>query len=169
MHITLLVITLLSTIAAAVLLWRCMLVHDRVDEAETRINVTVFKLRDERARVTVVERDLDALRRELRKLSGKFYASQRDCQPIELHPDYCHEHGGHLRDSPACDVEKRRPLEVCENWAVAKHEGPHSDAAKCDCLYCMTQRADRARTRAALVPKGAQAAAATAKLNSGKP
>jgi len=26
-----------------------------------------------------------------------------------MHPDYCHEHGGHLRDSPACDRARAKP------------------------------------------------------------
>lgn len=38
-------------------------------------------------------------------------------RPLEQqHPDYCHEHGGHLRDSPACelarDKARQHPLET---------------------------------------------------------
>ena len=29
-------------------------------------------------------------------------------EKLEDHPDYCAEHGGHLRDSPACEMAKLR-------------------------------------------------------------
>lgn len=121
------------------------------------------KLRAERDRITVAERELDALRRELRKLSGKFYASQRE-RDDWIDADESHRS---LVDQAIDAISAQVP--VCQNWLLAKQEGPSSDAAKCECLYCNAQRADRARTRAALVPKGAQATASTAKLNAGKP
>jgi len=43
---------------------------------------------------------------------------------------------------------------TCENWAVAQREGPTSSAARCDCSYCETRRAEREHVRAQLVPKG---------------
>lgn len=114
------------------------------------------KLRAERDRVTVAERELDALRRELRKLSGKFYAMQRDLDVIE-----------ELDEQRPATIQELMP--VCENWELAKQAGPGSKAAACDCLYCLAQRAQRNAVRAQLVPKGARATAETAKLNAGKP
>lgn len=36
-------------------------------------------------------------------------AERFDPPPIESHPDYCHQHGGHLRDSPACLLAQSQP------------------------------------------------------------
>lgn len=119
------------------------------------IEATALKLRAERDRVTVAERELDALRRELRKLSGKFYAAQREAEvAAALGVDLGDEFG---------------QLDICENWAVAKVEGPTSAAAQCQCNYCLAQRAQRDAQRRALVPPTVRGQAEAAKLNAGKP
>lgn len=121
-------------------------------------------LRAERGRVTVLERELEALRRELRKLSGKFYAAQRSFEEqVEdlIADDADPPHGA------VAQFQNRFP--VCENWTLAKQQGPRSDAAKCTCAYCEAQRAERARLRGALVPKTVQGQAELARLNGDKP
>lgn len=122
---------------------------------------SALALKSERDRITVLERELDALRRELRKLSGKFHASQREV------PDDIQE--AEFRRKQIDFVPYTAPLGVCENWLLAQRDGPRSEAASCDCEYCVAQREQRAQLRKSLVPKGAQATAATAKLNAGKP
>lgn len=128
-------------------------------------------LRAERGRVTVLERELEALRRELRKLSGKFYAdlkAREDDQLFEEDADataakYFEPFG----ETTVADIHNRFP--VCEKWAVAQAEGPRSDAAKCECLYCLARRAERRRLRGELVPRTVQGQAELARLNGDKP
>ena len=115
------------------------------------------KLLDERARVTVCERELDALRRELRKLAGKFYATQREYELAQ-------EAGSDLM---ATDAEEQ--VEFCENYGSAQLLGPASAAAQCQCGYCLTRRQERDAMRKASVPKTVQGQARLATLNAGKP
>lgn len=42
-------------------------------------------------------------------------------------------------------------LDVCENWAEAQLHGPGSEAARCSCLYCMTQRNARAAEKSRIL------------------
>ena len=123
------------------------------------------KLSAERARVTVLERETDALRRELRKLSGKFYASQRTLeeQVEDMIADADDPQPYRRTDIPA------NVLPVCQNWLDAKQAGPQSTAAKCECEYCAGQRRERARLRAELVPRTVQGQAELARINAGKP
>lgn len=87
-----------------------------------------MKLRNERDRTTVLERDVEALRRELRKLSGKFYAMQRVV--IDDNTDRIEE--AHVQVSTA---------PYCPKYELAQRDGPYSDAAKCECNYCKGRRA----------------------------
>lgn len=120
----------------------------------------IAKLKAERDRVTVLERDTEALRRELRKLSGKFYASQRDAEN-DLDAQRYYERTG----IPASVLPGNAPTTaVCENYAAAQLEGPSSKAAKCECLYCMTRRNARAAEKAAILA----ARAATKPVNGGE-
>lgn len=162
---------IMLTVCSGLILCACIYVLLRAQaEADTAATFArtgehaATKLQGERARVTVCEREIDALRRELRKLSGKFHATQREG------PTTCDHHD---RDGNGrclwCGHQRVDTAAPCENWTTAQREGPSSKAATCECLFCMTQRADRARARRELVPKGAQATAATAKLNSGQP
>lgn len=121
-------------------------------------------LLEDRHRLTSVERDVEATRRELRKLSGKFYAelAAQEREREELH-DVIDE-----QDALAYG-DGHKQLQLCENWKAAQNLGPTSEAAKCECLYCTTRRYERRALRAALVPKTVQGQAETAKLNAGKP
>lgn len=117
----------------------------------------VTKLRGERDRVAVIEREVDALRRELRKLSGRFYAAQREL--VEEVAD------SNLQ--PLADPLALHP--VCENYALAQTQGPRSDAAKCDCPYCHARREGKRAFRDQQVPRTVQGQADLARLNAGKP
>lgn len=129
MNILLTCLSLVALLGCFLAYTRCQLVNDRVDEAETRINVSVFKLREERARVTTLERETDALRRELRKLGGKFYATQRELGEKDAEEQIADAHV-QVISAP-----------VCDNYVKAQQEGPRSQAAACQCAYCNGRRA----------------------------
>ena len=150
-------LTALSFVAALV----CVLAVMRSDRTESRLTAQMadcfeqaYQLRSERNRITVSEREIEALRRELRKLSGKFYADLKMREEEDA--------DGDLEDFDTDPLTAGRTSirlsDVCQNWVDAKQAGPGSEAAKCECLYCMTQRAERAHVRGLLVPKtvGAQ-------------
>ena len=169
-------IQILFTAIALVAMLGCFLAVTRSDRTEARCNNHADAaeearnaLLEDRHRVTALERDVAALRRELRKLAGKFYATlaQLEGEPPDDDDDDEPERLGYgpifnPRQTPL-------PLAACENWLTAKQAGPDSEAAKCECLYCMTQRAERAHVRGLLVPRTVGEQASLAKLNAGKP
>jgi hypothetical protein len=59
-------------------------------------------------------------------------------------------------ETNAIAVPAEQPVDApaCENWVAAQSAGPTSQAAQCDCAYCLRKRAERGQLRAALVPKG---------------
>lgn len=126
------------------------LAHGHYLKAEAQ----TLTLKAERDRVTVLERDTEALRRELRKLGGKFYASLREADFTYASPD-------HDARQQSLQLPDTKP---CDNWLAAQTEGPHSKAARCECLYCMTQRRIRATEKAAILA----ARAATKPVNGGE-
>jgi len=152
----------LITVIELVILTGCVLaltrtekLYDGCRELRDEIERICGKVAEERSRLTGLERDVDALRRELRKLSGKFYAAQR-----------AEEDDAGSWDAPLAHAI---PASICDNWSVAQIAGPNSDAASCECSYCVGRRAERRALRAALVPKTVQGQAEVAKLNAGKP
>lgn len=154
---------ILFTALSLVAFLGCLLAYTRAEkradgasETEARCNLIAMKLRTERDRVTVVEREVDALRRELRKLSGKFYAEQRmrgDAGDVIEGEEHVH--------APVAPF--------CENYGKAQAEGPFSQAAKCECGYCKEMRARKAAFRDSAVPKTVAAQGELAKLNAAKP
>lgn len=166
MHILLIVVTTLIHSTLVLLSMLCM----RRAEAESVLAAKARdqclrqerKLLDERARVTVCERELDALRRELRKLAGKFYASQREHDDDE----FAQRQRG-IDHPNSGDLEEQ--VEFCENYGSAQLLGPASAAAQCQCGYCLTRRSERDAMRKASVPKTVQGQARLATLNAGKP
>lgn len=107
---------------------------DAANESLNDCQLVSTAFRDDRARLTSLERDVDALRRELRKLGGRFYALAAELEEPEPNPV-----GVITETSP-----------VCENWSTAQREGPLSPAAQCACAYCERRRAERAARRANL-------------------
>lgn len=129
------------------------LAHGHYLKAEAQ----TLTLKAERDRVTVLERDTEALRRELRKLGGKFYASLRE----RTEEDHDLDAQRFFERQNVLPLPETKP---CDNWLAAQTEGPHSKAARCECLYCMTQRRIRATEKAAILA----ARAATKPVNGGE-
>lgn len=162
------VLTLSSAVILTLCIWAFVLVRSHADAAHgwyLKAEALALKLRGERDRVTVAEREIEALRRELRKLSGKFYAEQRKAEEALDDDDSLDELAEY--QGTVANLEDRFP--VCENWQLAKQEGPRSKAAQCQCVYCLAQRAERARLRGELVPRTVQGQAELARLNAAKP
>lgn len=88
-------------------------------------------------RVTIVERDVEALRRELRKLSGRVYAEiqRRAEEPNE----------------ERLELELPSPIGACDNWTKALTDGPRSTASKCECPFCTAMRTQRRAEKAAIL------------------
>lgn len=172
MHIVFTALQLLILSFGVYLVWRAG-DHERTAlDTLHDVEATALKLRAERDRVTVAERELDALRRELRKLSGKFYAAQREAD--EPPDDELQSARGHADGMLEASGRQPGGPGVCENWALAQTHGPTfvldgARPADCACAYCASRRQYRETQRRVLVPKGAQAVAQTAKLNAGKP
>lgn len=153
-------LTVCSGIAFVCCVWvfiRTQSLADESLESARAAESTAMKLRAERDRVTVAERELDALRRELRKLSGKFYSAMRELDAVEEIV------------TPPFDPKPQTGFPVCDNWLDAQTQGPSSEAAKCTCPYCEFRRGERLRQRDELVPKTVQGQAALARVNAGKP
>lgn len=144
-----LLFALLSTWGAIVSHWRAQECHGHAQ-----------RLALMRSRVTALEGSAESLLAQHRKLAGRFYAMLADLEDPEP-PEGI--------DVPALVPHPQTGLAVCENWAMACDQGPKSAAARCDCAYCNWQRAERARTRARLVPPTAAGQGAMAKRNSGQP
>lgn len=151
------------TVCAGLILGLCALIHhsvvkwaDKALESQRLCERTAMALRAERDRVTVLERETDALRRELRKLAGKFYAAQREVEePADSNP-------------PAItDPLALHPY--CENYGRAQAQGPLSEAARCACGYCEAKRQQKKAFRDQAVPRTVQGQAELARLNAGKP
>ena len=61
---------------------------------------------------------------------------------------YADEYWRGKRDDQAELVPQPSVGDPCPKWAQAKVDGPLSAAAKCECAYCDSQRAQRAAARA---------------------
>jgi hypothetical protein len=99
----------------------------------------------DRARAISNDQRLGALEARIRKLEGKFYGTVGAEQ-------------ARAEDKAEERAAAQHILE-CEQWFIAKKEGPLSKAAKCECAYCTSMRAARDAARRALVPRGANAQA----------
>jgi len=105
-----------------------------------------------RSRVLTVESQLETLTRHHQKLQGRFYAAlgmiERDREQRLEEIDV--EHVQHNDEMTARQVMAFG----CENWRIAAMEGPRSEAASCECEYCVSMREARRQMKAQLVPKG---------------
>lgn len=93
----------------------------------------VQRLRGMGNQVNALEQALVSLTSQHRKLAGRVYQAQG-------------------REEP----EPTATAEPCENWALAKLEGPQSKAARCECEYCTLQREQRRAVRKTIAPRNAQ-------------
>lgn len=102
------------------------------------------ELRAMRAQVKAQEATIDTLGNQLQKLRGQFFAFKKQVE------DEADGDGGEYADTLA----RIAPAEdqVCDNWKLARIEGPNSPAAKCECAYCNAQRQSRRAVRSALLP-----------------
>ncbi|HZN25345.1 MAG TPA: hypothetical protein VFB75_14055 [Burkholderiales bacterium] len=151
--------------ACAWIAWVCLRAADRAHGFYLKAEAQALALKAERDRVTVAERDTEALRRELRKLSGVFYAFKTKTED-ELDEEL---DGNSFAIESAIACPTGIAGSICDNWSIAQRDGPRSEAASCECSYCVGRRAERRALRAALVPKTVQGQAEVAKLNAGKP
>jgi hypothetical protein len=95
-----------------------------------------------RGNVFELEGALAQLANQHRKLEGRFYGTLGAARArIEETKDA-------IETPQPSDV-----LVVCENWSKAQKTGPKSDAASCQCDYCVAMRELRHNVKAALVPK----------------
>lgn len=140
---------LLAYIAAAVTIAATLHARTLVDRAMSWSKRYTGLL----SRISQLEQGLENLIGQHRRLSGKFYQMQDRVSERDTEPEPSHEYD-------AVQVV------TCENFLAAQIEGPMSKAARCDCAYCNWQRAERARTRATLLPKTAAAQGETARKNS---
>lgn len=107
----------------------------RVSELSTKLSTSSTAALN--VRLNELEAALDQLQRSNRREFGKLWKREPE-----------------ITNTQANEIAPQVSLHPpCENWLAAQTEGPHSKAAGCDCVYCNTQRAARARARATLVPK----------------
>jgi len=59
-------------------------------------------------------------------------------------------------------------IEFCPNYGTAQTLGPETQAAKCECAYCVEMRHRRDVFRSSAIPKDVRGRAELAKLNAGK-
>ena len=112
----------------------CYLVYE-ANQSAKKAGHSEHRLAIMRGQVRGLELAVVAIDDQQKRLAGRFNVSLRRDRdpPVEypVGPD------GTSRD-------------VCENWQLAKQEGPGSTAAACSCAYCESMRADRHRRRANL-------------------
>lgn len=113
-------------------------------------NDVAHDLRSTRARViaaeaygTALEGQHEKLLGRLKTLEGRFYATR----------------GPIAEESQTVTPMKRVDAEpACENWLQAQVDGPRSVAASCECDFCVRQREQRAREKAAILALHAKGA-----------
>lgn len=137
MHIILTVCSGLILVGTVLAWWRCVTWADAAAAAVRDCEAQALAFRSQTSRVLELERELATLTREVRKLSGKFYAMRREVEEAQ--------------EELQLPAPENAP--VCENWQRAQDEGPRSAAAKCECDYCDLQRSKRAALRRAQLPK----------------
>jgi len=138
MNLLLTVCLLVIPSACAFAVWRCIVYMDLARGHSHEAEAYALAVREQRDRLTVMEREVEALRRELRKLGGKVHAHIASEQV-----DFVHDERAHVQARAA----------LCENYALAQVDGPLSAAARCDCQYCSDMRAHRAAARKADLPR----------------
>jgi len=127
----------------------CYLHLDQVRKIEHRLTSL-------RTLVSSTAAELDNLRMQVQKLRGQFFAFK---QAVEDGPAEMFEE---VSAKAPAGWDHGLPI-LCENYHRAQVDGPLSQAAKCDCAYCVEMRERRARARSELIPKTASAQAAKAK------
>lgn len=125
---------------AAAAFYACAKAMDAFQRAEHAAQ----RLRSMVARLTALEADHESLYTQHRKLAGKFHAAKW------LQEQQAEEPDGYVREVTG---QPPQIANICENYQRAQVEGPQSPAAKCECLFCVRSRDERAALRAALRDK----------------
>lgn len=123
----------------------------------------VHDVRTSRGRLISNEAAIESLTAQLQKLRGQFHAFKVNVEDTVI-ADY------HLQPDPHDAIRVPVPgvpgastAPYCENYGLAQREGPRSEAASCECGYCVEMRARRSMVKAALIPKTASEQAKHAK------
>lgn len=116
---------------------------DLAQEAQNRTELFVTKLRGEIARIDATEHRCEQNAAKLKSLEGKFYQSRRTEDADASAERYFNR----------TDIPKNvlPVLGSCDNWTKALLEGPRSEAASCECAYCVGMRTQRRAEKAAIL------------------
>jgi hypothetical protein len=111
------------------------------------------RLQTQRGRIVGLAGALENLHAQHRKLAGRVYADKQWRDARASGGDFTRE------DWEAHGVKLDNPTHtlvgvVCDNWRIAQVEGPTSQAARCECAYCVEARANRAHVRSQLLKNG---------------
>ena len=152
-----------SLVAAGVAAFFALDARRHAVRCETHTN----RMRASQGRITGLEGSTESLLQQLQKLRGQFHAFKAAVEdgPAELFRARDPEPVNY--PAPR-DPRNGQTYDICPNYVTAQQEGPSSDAALCECSYCMAVREQRARFRAEAIPRTAQGQAKLARLNAGK-
>lgn len=103
------------------------------------VSRTAKRLDTMRGRFIALEAAFDSLEASHRKLTGQFHAAKRELIAADEEREFQEEARGPLPD-----------VTVCDNYKLAQLQGPMSEAASCECDYCLRKRSERAAIRAEL-------------------
>lgn len=129
--------TALSTVAAIVAVFFAFMSSRHAERALRAAQ----KLEGARGRLVSLESAVDSLDRSHRKLSGRFYAERQE-RLAEVDAE---------DDKQGLDLTNNVMAMGCDNWRIAAIEGPKSEAASCECGYCVSMREARRQMKAARV------------------
>lgn len=139
MHILLTALCAFFTLLSTMLVWACYRHAERANDAQLACGRAAGKLNAMAGRVIALEGALETLGAQHRKLSGKFHAAKDSETPRPA-------------DVGSAPAGLRTPAPYCDNFQMAQLQGPQSDAASCECGYCVEMRARRSAIKAELLP-----------------
>lgn len=148
MHTLEVIVLIFSTASGAIAVGaalRCLRLADDCDDALTKGLREAGKLNAMAGRLIALEGAVESLAAQHRRLAGKFHADKAERAETAL------------TDPMALGTHPQAIAAACENYLTAQREGPRSEAASCECDYCVSRRADRDALRRQL-PKGPHAA-----------
>lgn len=128
------VFALAASVFATYMAWSARESARRAEHSEHRLAIM-------RGQVAGLESSVVALDASHRKLQGRVYADEYWRGKSEKQPEL------NIAAPVGPDGTSR---DVCENWQLAKQDGPGSKAAQCSCAYCEAMREARRVQRAKL-------------------
>jgi hypothetical protein len=120
----------------------CLALARSVAQSANACHQHVMRIAAQRGRVVTLEGASESLTARLAKVERRVgtLASNARAEAEEL--GRATSLGG--PPSVFLDVDDAEP---CPNWSVAQRDGPSSDAAQCQCPYCLAKRHQRALAR----------------------